>query len=402
MSEQVQIPPPPPEDTAPPVETCEDGYATPETAAPSSQSDGQVIAGMFAGGVLVADTVQRMIRGQADACQASRELQTWDTNIWRPGYLRSMTRLRNLADRLVLHIDNVYRTRGGAGGTGTPLEVFLAQEFGGIEAGTRALMPWSDQPGRDPWRNCAATLAFTPACRLAWIRNHLPPAPQIRDTSTISRDTSNGFHPGVGYDGPPVGNSRFGTLCGPAVIDAIEQWKLLVRRDSSPPGFPRIRQRMTFLAGTWEGTGPYGTFSPPTNPESIFLRSAKDTGGTFETAASMPGSVIALPDLDGVCSGVSSRSWRYLPTAANGDPFLEGSRLYEVVRFRLYQADLKDCMIALCQARGGPDGQTPLGPSALDTLPPVSTDEGMLAGLESVPDWALYAAAGLAALVILR
>ena len=122
MSEEiVELPAPPEEDTQPPVETEPDGYATPETEAPANQSDSQVISTMFAGGVLVGNAIQGWIRGQADACQASRELQTWDTNIWRPSYIRAMTRVRNLSDTLVAHIDNVYRTRGRAGGIGKPL-----------------------------------------------------------------------------------------------------------------------------------------------------------------------------------------------------------------------------------------------------------------------------------------
>lgn len=400
--EVVEIPPPPEEDTQPPVETESDGYATPETAAPESQDDGAVIGSIFAGGVIVADTVQRMIRGQADACQASRELQTWDTNIWRPGYIRSMTRLRTLCDRLVAHIDNVYRTRGRAGGIGQPLELFLVEEFGGIEVGTRALMPWSANVNQDPWKKCAFTLVFTPACRLDWIRQHLPLPVEIEDPSLIPASDENGFEPGVGYHGTPVGTSSYGRLCGIRIREAVIRWKQWVRVNSSPASNPNIRERITRLAGTWEGTGPFETFSPPSNPESIFSRSLKSqAGGIFEAAADMPGSEIALPDLDGVCSGVSSRTWVYLPTAANGDPILQGSRLYEVIRFRLYQADLRDCMTALCQARGGPDGDVPFSggqdsgtESEDDTGGETGGDNGN--GLD-IPDWALYAAAAVAA-----
>lgn len=402
--EVVSVPSPPEEDTQAPVNTDSDGYATPETEAPESQDDSAVVGAMFAGGVIVADTVQRMIRGQADACQASRELQTWDTNIWRPSYIRAMTRLRTLCDRLVAHLDNVYRTRGRAGGIGQPLELYLAEEFGGLEVGTRALMPWSANVNEDPWKKCGFALAFAPVCRLDWIRQHLPTAAEVRDPSLIPASDSGGFEPGVGYHGTPVGATRYGRLCGIRVREAVINWKAWVRQNSSPASNPNIRRRITQLAGTWEGSGPFGTFSPPTNPESIFNKSPKSqAGGIFESAADMPGSVIALPDLDGVCAGVSSRTWVYVPTAANGDAILQGSKLYEVIRFRLYQADLRDCMTALCQARGGPDGETPV------STPPIGNGSSDDSDSESesdngfeLPDWGLYAGAALLAFYLSR
>lgn len=397
MSDEiVTLPAPPEEDTQAPVETEEDGYATPATAAPAGQSDGQVVSSMFAGGLLVANAVQGFIRGQADACQASRELQTWDTNIWRPSYIRAMTRVRNLSDTLVAHIDNVYRTRGRAGGIGQPLELFLAEEFGGLETGTRALMPWSANLAEDPWKKCGFALAFAPACRLDWIRQHLPLPEEVRDTTLIPAMDENGFTPGVGYHGMPVAGSRYGRLCGVRVREAVNRWKDWVRQNSSPASNPNIRNRLTNLVGTWEGTGPFGTFSPPSNPEAIFTRALKtQTGGIFEAASQMPGSEIALPDLGGVCSGVSSRTWVYARTAANGDPIEQGSKLYEVIRFRLYQADLRDCMTALCQARGGPDGETPFSDTSSSSVPETPTS-GQTSQFE-LPDWALYAAAAVAA-----
>jgi hypothetical protein len=397
MSDEiVTLPAPPNEDTQAPVETGEDGYATPATAAPEGQSDSAVVSSMFAGGLLVANAVQGFIRGQADACQASRELQTWDTNIWRPSYIRAMTRVRNLADTLVNHIDNVYRTRGRAGGIGQPLELFLAEEFGGLEVGTRALMPFSRDLAQDPWKSCGFALAFTPVCRLDWIRKHLPTPEEIRDPSLIPSSDAGGFEPGVGYHGPPVAGSRVGRLCGTRIRQAVIDWKAWVRRNSSPASNPNIRRRLQNLVGTWEGSGPYGTFSPPSNPEAIFTKTLKtQTGGIFEAASEMPGSEINLPDLEGVCAGVSSRAWVYARNAANGDPIEQGSKLYEVIRFRLYQADLRDCMTAICQARGGPDGATPFAPDTTSTVPssPTTQNDG---GFE-IPDWALYAAAAVAA-----
>jgi hypothetical protein len=402
MSDEiVELPAPPEEDTQEPVETGSDGYATPQTEAPESQDDASVVSAIFGGGLLIATAVQGFIRGQADACQASRELQTWDTNIWRPSYIRAMTRVRNLSDTLVAHIDNVYRTRGRAGGIGQPLELFLAEEFGGLEVGTRALMPWSANLAEDPWKKCGFALALAPVCRLDWIRQHLPLPEEVRDTTLIPAMDENGFEPGVGYHGTPIPGSRYGRLCGTRVREAVNRWKLWVRENSSPASNPRIRQRLTNLVGTWEGTGPYETFSPPTNPEAIFFKSPKtQSGGIFEAASEMPGSVINLPDLDGVCAGVSSQSWVYASTAANGDPILQGSKLYEVIKFRLYQADLRDCMTAICQARGGPDGEAPFAPppqESTNTETDTGDDSNGQTSEFEIPDWALYAAAALAA-----
>ena len=113
----------------------------------------------------------------------------------------------------------------------------------------------------------------------------------------------------------------------------------------------------------------------------------------------MPGSEIALPDLDSVCGGVSSRTWVYASTASNGDPIQQGSKLYEVIRFRLYQADMRDCMTAICQARGGPDGDTPFAPPAgsTDTTTGTGDDSNGQTSEFEIPDWALYAAAAVAA-----
>ncbi len=375
---------------AEPVETDPDGYATEEEDT-AGGNDGALISGALMGGIMVANTVQAMIRGQTDPCQASRELQTWDTNIWRPNYIRAITRARNLSERLQLHIADSILTRGASGGTGIPLQDYLVRYFGGAPGGIQALMPPAAFAG------CFALAPLGPlavlGCQMTWIRNHLPTGIDVLN-ETIPQTMDQSWFSGVGYSGPAIGTSRVGRLCGPDIAAACQMWVIEQRQSSSPASNPRIRERLTNLVGTWQGNGPFEIWQAPTHPEAIFSKRRPKSGGIFESLQDMEAqdpTGTPTPSL-GACAEVTADSWHYTPTGGGGDPILGGSKLYEIIKFRLFQADYRECMVARCYA------DSPTNPPNVPNIGDTTTNDDE--GLEA--DYTLYIAAGLAAFLLAR
>lgn len=398
MNEEAEIPEAPPPE---PVETEEaDGYAT-DTEDRNAGGDADLALAFFAGFGMVAETVQNLIRGQADPCQASRELQTWDTNIWRPNFVRAMTRARNLSSALQIHIADSIITRGRSGGTGQPLELYLIEQAGGGATGLQRLMPPAAFAG------CFAAGPFALACQIQWVRNHLPLGIDIlslwsgSDPNAIPRTGDLSPSDGVAFTGRPIGTSRVGTYSGENIRQWVIAWVDRQIQTANPPRFPNARNRLVNLVGQWEGTGAFGIWQAPEFPESIF-RKLKEGPSIYPTADTMTESASAPPSLGPICSAVSQSNWVYVPGGGGGDPILGGSRLYEMIRFRLFQNQYRECVNSLCLAGGGPDGGTPTaGPVLPPTNLPTNGDDSQELGLGSA-NLPIYAAAGLAAYLLAR
>ena len=198
---------------------------------------------------------------------------------------------------------------------------------------------------------------------------------------------------GVGFTGRPIGTSRVGRYSGDNIRAWVAAWVDRQIQTASPPNYPAARERLLNLVGTWQGSGPFGIWQAPDYPDAIF-RKLKNTGGIYPTFDQLEQTGLNLPDLGGICEGISRENWVYVADGGGGDPILGGSRLYELIRFRLFQNQYRECVNALCLAIGGPEGELPTTPT------PPSQDNDTINlpddSIEPAP-WGFYAAVGLGA-----
>ena len=351
----------------------------------------QIIGSIFDG---VNDAIglwYNIARQQADPCQAYINLGNWDASTYRPNYIRAISKARQLTLALREHIEDVIRTRGESGGTGMSLERYLFQEFGGLRGLAQELLLPERELG--PLRiSCIVEPFWCEARILTLMRAHLPLAADIRN-GTIPAFESEALSPGVGLTD--------GKYSGTAIIDAVNNWLEEQIRTSSPAAHPNARNRLITLVGTWEGSGPFGFWVPPVDPEAIFLRVPRESG-MFESGPIMAPGELAVPPPDSVCSGIASpaENYQWAPEGGDGDPILPGSKLFELVRFRLWQMNFRACMGAICFAEGGAE--------AIDLTPETVTIDlenggGTTEEEEEAPptNWFIVAGVAAAAWVLL-
>lgn len=343
--------------------SVETGYVNPSGEGETGYDSGSVdyaalITSIFDGINDAVNLWYNISRQQADPCQAWINLGNWDTNIYRPNYRRAMTKARQLTVALQDHMENLIRTRGRSGGTGIPLERFIFEEMGGLGGAAQELLLPERQLGWIRPVCVAQILAGTPQLCVAHItdaiRSHLPLADDIRN-GTISPMETESLSPGIGLT-----ENRY---TGTRIIEIVERWLDHQYREANPPEHPNARNKLINLVGTWEGTGPFGFWKAPDNPEALFIRVPLESG-TFEAANQMViGTELDLPPEGGPCAGVGSLSSTivWLPDGGNGDPILPASKVYEITRFIIWTRNFRACMGAICFGMGPP--------SPLDLLP---------------------------------
>jgi len=374
----------------------ETGYVAPSGEGDSGYQGGSIdyaslIASIFTG---INDSINlwyNISRQQADPCQAWINLGNWDTNIYRPNYVRAISKARILTVALENHLDNVIRTRGRSGGTGMPLERFVYQEMGGASGFAQELLLPESQLG--PIRvHCVLRWEACEALILDAIRSHLPLADDIRN------ETIGNFEGDVLSDGIGLVSNRYS---GWRIQEICRQWVQYQRANAAPAAHPNARNRLITLVGTWEGTGPFKLWKSPTNPEDLFTR-VPVASGMFEAAHHMvPGSEVDLPPEDNICAGIgpmtSSIVWN--PEGGDGDPILAGSKIYELVRFIIWTRNFRACMGALCFGTGGPN-VIDLQPDTINIKidqPPGTTTTDDLAQEEEGVNWLIVGAIAAAA-----
>ena len=277
---------------------------------------------------------------QADPCNGANTIQSYEATVWRPNYLRATAAARRISERLAGFLTRSISTGGHSGGTGQPLEVFLLRWFGAGDElqGAEYLLPPSALVGLGlgpclfPGPGCSAALH-------AWVRDRLPGPNQLLGTEPIPRTTENSPSSGVGLQGS-AGRRKY---TGPEIIAAVDAWREQQISEASPSALPRARAQLTELVGTWIGSGPWGIWQSPTNPESAAQRTKQDNPENY-------------------CPGVGSLFDQIqLGDPTDGDPISQSSKVGEILRLRMWQQDLLVCLRRECG--GSPEFLDPLAGS---------------------------------------
>jgi hypothetical protein len=206
----------------------------------------------------------------SDPCAQEMQLREWDAEVYRVNMARVAGVAAAMSSQLQRAIDRSIRTRGHAGMTGTPLEVWLSNNLG-----LPNLTPTAEEAGIATIGilTAGAGLAVAIPAALGRVRSRLPSVAAI-EAGTVS-DQRRGLRVGPDVylwasgvaDNPTTPREKtrareLGKLQGPAIASEVAAWIGHQVDTVTPPDFPSIRNRLNRVVGSSTGSGSFGVWEP--------------------------------------------------------------------------------------------------------------------------------------------